>query len=100
MGTKVYCGYIQGTLNHDFEYKKNDQLFLTGYTNVDYVGFVDDMKSTHGFFFFLGLGSVSWGSKKQATLSHSSIEVEYCSTSATICESIWLHHILQGLGVS
>ncbi|KAH9298914.1 hypothetical protein KI387_030596, partial [Taxus chinensis] len=42
---------------------------------------------------------ISWGSKKQHFVSHSSIEDEYHSTGEAICEVIWLGHILEGLGI-
>lgn len=91
--------HIHGTMDHGLEYKRNYQFFLTRYKDADYAGLVDDRKSTFGFFSFLGSSPISWGNKKQATVTHSSRDVEYCTASAIVCEAVWLHHILEGLGV-
>ncbi|XP_057845053.1 secreted RxLR effector protein 161-like [Cryptomeria japonica] len=74
LAAKRVLRYIHGTMDHGLEYKKNDQFFLTGYTDADYAGSVDDRKSTSRFVFFLGSGPISRGSKKQATVAHSSTE--------------------------
>lgn len=65
---------MHGTMDHSLEYKKSDRFLLTRYTNANYTSCVDDRKSTSGFVFFLGLGPISWGSKKQAIVICSSIE--------------------------
>jgi hypothetical protein len=43
---------------------------------------------------------VSWKTKKQQTMSRSSVEVEYRSMAATTCELKWLKQLLGDLGVS
>ncbi|KAH9318743.1 hypothetical protein KI387_020512 [Taxus chinensis] len=89
----------KGTVDLGLEYKKNDNFFLTGYSDSDHAGNIDDKKSTSGFVFFLGSGPISWGSKKQHFVSHSSTEAEYHSAGEVICEVIWLRRILEGLGI-
>jgi hypothetical protein len=37
---------------------------------------------------------VSWSSKRQPTVSHSSTEAEYRAVANTATESIWLHQLL------
>ena len=49
---------------------------------------------------FLGDSLISWKSKKQARVSKSSMESEYCATSAACFEIVWLHGILSKLGFS
>ena len=37
---------------------------LIGYTDNDYVGDQDDIKSTPGYVFLMSLGAISWSLKK------------------------------------
>ena len=48
----------------------------------------------------MGSATVSWNCKKQATVATSTVEVEYISAWETTCEIVWLHRILQDLGIS
>ncbi|KAH9319931.1 hypothetical protein KI387_021700, partial [Taxus chinensis] len=91
--------YLKGIIDLGLEYKKNDNFFLTGYSDSDHVGNMDDRKSTSGFIFFMGSGPISWGSKKQKFVSCSTTEAEYRATGEAICEAIWLRQILEGIGL-
>ena len=51
------------------QYPKGNDLTLVSYTNVDWVGNIDDRKSTSGGAFYLGDFLVSWLSKKQYSVS-------------------------------
>ncbi|KAH9331534.1 hypothetical protein KI387_003642, partial [Taxus chinensis] len=88
-----------GTVDLGLEYKKNDNFFLTGYSDSDHAGNMDDRKSTSGFVFFMGSGPISWGSKKQNFVSRSSTEAEYRAAGEAVCEAIWLRRILEGIGL-
>nr|KYP71433.1 Retrovirus-related Pol polyprotein from transposon TNT 1-94 [Cajanus cajan] len=61
--------YLQGTKEFGICYKTMTNSSLLGYTDSDWVGSVDDMKSTSGYAFSLGSGIFSWASKKQATVA-------------------------------
>lgn len=54
----------KGTLDYGLWYKKDNNLFINVYTNVDLVVSVDDQRGTSGSVFFLGDILVSWFSKK------------------------------------
>lgn len=40
---------------------------------------------------------VSWKTKKQSTISRSTVETEYRSLSATVCELLWLSYVAADL---
>ena len=61
--------YLQGTKNYNIWYESTPDSKLIGYTDSDWAGSVDDMKSTLGYAFSLGSGIFSWTSKKQATVA-------------------------------
>jgi hypothetical protein len=82
---KIIFKYLKGTLDFDLWYSRGEYFTLTTYTDVDWVGNVDDRKSTSGGAFFLGNNLVSWLRKKQPLVSLSTIEVEY------IANNIMLH---------
>jgi len=48
--------------------------------------------------FSIGSGAISWASKKQPTISLSTIEAEYRAMSVAAQEAIWLRHILKEIG--
>ena len=50
---------------------------IKGYTDVDWVGSIQDRRSTSGYFTFVGGNSVTWRSKKQEVVARSSAEAEY-----------------------
>lgn len=67
---------------------------MVGYTDLDWVGDLDDHKSTSGYNFHLGLGPICWESKKQHAISLSSTKAEYQGVVNVAIEAIWLKNIL------
>nr|KYP59937.1 hypothetical protein KK1_015383 [Cajanus cajan] len=63
--------YLQGTREFGIWYKTMTKSRMIGYTDSDWAGSIDDMKSTSGCAFSLGSGFFSWASKKQATVAQS-----------------------------
>src|SRR3979490_859510 len=63
---------------------------LTGYTDADFAGDVNDRKSTTGWVFTFNGSPISWASKKQGLVTHSSMESELVAGSVTSTEAIWL----------
>jgi hypothetical protein len=61
--------YLKGTLDFGLWYSRSKDFTLTTYTDADWVGSIDDKKSTSGGAFFLGNCLVSWLSKKQTSIS-------------------------------
>ncbi|KAL8090000.1 hypothetical protein AgCh_039456 [Apium graveolens] len=64
----------------------------------DYAGSIVDMKSTSGSCQFLGSRLVSWYSKKQQTVSNSTVEAEYIATGSYCAQILWIRNQLRDYG--
>ncbi|KAD3068312.1 hypothetical protein E3N88_36192 [Mikania micrantha] len=102
--SKVHMGavrrilrYVTGTVGYGLWYDQVGELKLTGYTDSDWAGCIDDRKSVSANIFMLGNGPVSWSSKKQSTVALSSSEAEYIAATSAACQGIWLRRILADL---
>ncbi|KAL0378046.1 UNVERIFIED_CONTAM: Retrovirus-related Pol polyprotein from transposon TNT 1-94 [Sesamum radiatum] len=89
--------YLQGTKDFGIWYKSTNDAKLVGYTDSDWAGSADDMKSTSGYTFSLGSG-IFMASKKQATVAQSSAEAEYIAAAAASNQATWLRRILEDMG--
>eukprot|EP00253_Pinus_taeda_P028706 PITA_28706 len=69
--------YVNGTKRFGILYSSFKSFMLTGYTNSDWAGSVDDRKSTSGYVFHMESGAISWASKKQPVVSLSIAKAEY-----------------------
>ena len=83
LAIKMIFRYLKGTTEIGIWYPKGHELSLVSYTNADWVGSIDDRKSTSGATLYLGDCLVSWSSKKQPSVSLSTTEAEYIA--ATTC---------------
>ena len=61
--------YLKGTPDFGLWYDKSSDLTLCSYIDVDWVGSMDDKKTTSGGPFFLGAILVSWIRKKHDCIS-------------------------------
>ena len=82
--------YVKGTTSLGLRLLPAASLKLTAYTDTDWAGCPDTRHSTSGFAVFLGESLVSWSSKRQATVSRSSVEAEYRAVANAAAECIWL----------
>jgi len=64
LAAKRILRYLQGTKDFGLFYKRGEKSNLIGFTNSDYAGDQDDRRSSSGYVFMLGIGVVSWSSKK------------------------------------
>lgn len=65
-GVKRIHRYVQGTLHFGLEYCKNSgNNILTGFSDSDLGGDLDDRKSTGGMCFYLNESLITWVSQKQ-----------------------------------
>ncbi|XP_074306425.1 secreted RxLR effector protein 161-like [Silene latifolia] len=68
--------YIRGSTHLGLWYKPTQNSELVGYTNSNWGGSVDDMKSTSRYAYTLGSGILSWQSQKQDNVAQSTAEAE------------------------
>jgi hypothetical protein len=86
--------YLQGTKSHGIRFKSSGDLDFKYFSDADWAGDVADRKSTSGYVFKLAGGPISWGSKKQSSVSLSTSEAEYIALSLAIQEGKWVHRLL------
>ena len=89
--------YLCGTVGYGLRYTSSSDLTLVSYSDSDWVGSVDDQKSTSRCCFSLGSAMVSWFSRKQLTVSLSIVEAEYIVACVAAQEAVWLRKLLEGL---
>uniref|UniRef100_A0AAV1V9F8 Polyprotein n=1 Tax=Peronospora matthiolae TaxID=2874970 RepID=A0AAV1V9F8_9STRA len=86
--------YLQGTKSHGLRFQPSDKIDFRSYSDADWAGDHADRKSTSGYTFMLMGAPVSWGSKKQSSVSLSTSEAEYIALSLAIQEGKWVHRLL------
>lgn len=89
--------YLRGTLDYELVYTGH-LASLLGYTDADWAGDSETRRSTSGYVFNLGSGTISWSSKLQATVSLSTCEAEYIGQTQATKEAMWLRLLLKDLG--
>jgi hypothetical protein len=72
-------------------------LEITGYSDSDWAGSLEDRKSTTGFAFFMGETTFTWTSKKQSIVALSTCEAEYIVAASCVCHAIWLRKLMEDL---
>lgn len=80
--------YITGTVDYDILYPKHasgGDNKLTGYSDSDLRGDVDERRCTAGVIFFLGDMPISWQSQKQKSVALSTCEAEYMAGALAVC---------------
>ncbi len=70
---------------------------ISGYSDADWVGDHDTRRSTSGFVFNIGSGTISWLSKQQPAIALSSCEAKYIAQIQATKETIWLKTLLAQL---
>ncbi|GJZ76173.1 ribonuclease H-like domain-containing protein [Tanacetum coccineum] len=79
--------YVRGTLNYGLQLFLSSTTDLVAYSDADWAGCPTTRRSTLGYFVFLGNNILSWYSKRQPTLSRSSVEPEYHGVANVVAET-------------
>jgi hypothetical protein len=90
--------YLCGTMSYKIHYSGHPAV-LEGYSDANWISYVDDIKSTSGYVFTFGGGAVLWRSCRQTILMRSTMEVELTSLDTATVESEWLRELLMDLPV-
>ncbi|CAH9136151.1 unnamed protein product [Cuscuta epithymum] len=89
-----------GTTNHGLWLQANHDISLIlAYCDADWASCSDSSRSTTSYAIFLGPNLVSWRSKKQPTVSKSSIEAEYRAITYTVQDTIFIRSLLAEMEV-
>ncbi|XP_062103210.1 secreted RxLR effector protein 161-like [Humulus lupulus] len=91
--------YEKGTSDIGIKFTRSKEFKLLGFSDSDWGGSIDDMKSTSGYCFQLSSGVFSWSSKKQEIIAQSTAEAEFVASTAAINQALWLRKILIDLNM-
>ena len=91
--------YVKFTIQYGLYYTIFGSIQLHGYTDADWVGSIQDRRSTSGYAFSIGSAVVSWASKKQPTVALSSTEAEYQGATLAARDAVWLKALLEEIGI-
>lgn len=86
-------GYLKRTKDLSIFYN-GFPCVLEGFTDASWITSISDQKPTSGFVFLLGGGVVSWSSKKQTLITHSTMESEFVALASACKEAEWLRDLL------
>ncbi|KAE8674743.1 hypothetical protein F3Y22_tig00111718pilonHSYRG00018 [Hibiscus syriacus] len=92
--------YLAGTLDYGLTFTgASNALDVTAFADADWGGNLDDRRSISGHVVYVGACPVVWCSRKQKTVSRSTIEAEYRSVAKAASEVTWINSLLGELGV-
>ena len=100
VGVKRILRYLQGTHDYGLKFSGREQDVLVGFSDSDWAGDIITRRSTSGYIFQFGQSTISWCSRRQATVAKSSTEAEYVALSMAVQEVIWLRRLFNDFGIT
>ena len=91
--------YIKGQSGLGLLFSSTSSTQVQAYSDADWATCVDTRRSVTIYCIFIGDSLVAWSSKKQNTVSRSSVEAKYRAMAATISEVIWIQQLLRDFQV-
>lgn len=95
--------YLKGSININLKYTKRDyNEYLVGFVDSDWGGSEGtDRKSTTGYLFQLyETCTISWNTKRQASVAVSSTEAEYMALFEAVKEALWLKSLATSVNIN
>ncbi|KAL0416521.1 UNVERIFIED_CONTAM: Retrovirus-related Pol polyprotein from transposon RE2 [Sesamum latifolium] len=92
--------YLKGSPSKGLFLPSQSSFELRAYCDADWASCSDSRRPLTGFCIFFGDALISWKTKKQSNISHSTAEAEYHSLAATVYELRWLSYVLSDFGIS
>ena len=99
IAVKRILRYLKQCTQLGLKIHKSDSTLVSGFSDADWAGSLDDRRSTGGFAVYLGSDLVSWSTRKHATISRSSTESEYKAIANATAEIMWVQTLLAELGI-
>ncbi|KAM2774890.1 hypothetical protein COP1_019726 [Malus domestica] len=99
LAAKKVLRYLQRTKEYQLVYKRDSKLELVGYSDLDFVGCLDSLKSTSGYIFMLANGVVSWKSVKQDIVATSTMQAEFVACYKATSQTVWLRNFISSLKI-
>ena len=99
IAAKRVMRYLQRTKDYMLTYRKSDQLEIIEYSDSDFAGCRDSMKSTSGYVYLLAEGAISWKSVKQSIVASSTMAAEFVACYEASNHGIWLRNFVTGLRI-
>lgn len=90
--------YLKGTVSHGLLLSHDSDDQLQCFSDSDWGACPDDRRSSNGYGIYFGKSFISWMSKKQSTITHSSTESEYKAIANATAKLLWLRSLLSKLG--
>ena len=92
--TKHILRYLKGTVDYGLKYKADEKINLEGYVDSYWASSAIDRKRTSRCCFSMGLGVISWFSRKQSYVALSTTEAKYVAACSASCEEVCLRNLL------
>lgn len=89
--------YLKGTMSKSLTYRATEDRDITVYTDSDWATDPDTRRSTTGYLVMLAGATISWNSKLQPTVAHSSSEAEYMAAASATKEILYIDRIIQDI---
>ncbi|KAB2628557.1 hypothetical protein D8674_033352 [Pyrus ussuriensis x Pyrus communis] len=89
--------YLQGTLQCGITYSSNADIYISAYSDADWVSNTNTRRSITTYVVFLGSNPISWQLKKQSSVSRSSTEAEFKALANCAADMCWIRSLMKDL---
>ena len=91
--------YLKNEPGKGILFSASTELYVKGFIDSNWATCPNTRRPITCYSIFIGDSLVSWKSKKQSTVSKSSIKVEYRAMPVATCEIVWILYFLNDIGV-